>query len=341
MVFILSVLIGGVLKITAPVILPFTIAFLFAFALYPLIKLANKYHIPRIIAVILIILIIITGIYGLGIVLYSSGKALVSLYPKYENRLTEIYIRAAEFLGFSYDQDLSFLENLWAQLGIRTWVRHYTLSFSTIFINFLRNAFLMVIFLAFLLIEIGQFKDKIHTAFEGRAGKIAQIGRDITNQVSRYLTAKFLISFFTGIIFFIALKLLNVEFGIIWGVLQFIFNFIPVFGSVIVGLGISLFSIIQFWPDPAPVILVVVFLLLVNVVIGNILDPRIIGNHVGISPLVVLFSLVVWGWIWGFIGMIVSVPMMVIIKIICENIPILEPVSILIGSRKAIRAPKP
>ncbi|MDR2730008.1 MAG: AI-2E family transporter [Treponema sp.] len=341
MILILSILVGGVLKITAPVILPFTIAFLFAFALYPLIKLASKYHIPRFIAVIFIILIIIAGIYGLGVVLYNSGKVLVSTYPKYESRLTEIYIRTAEFLGFSYDEDLSFLENLWAQLGIRTWLRHYTLSFSTLFINFLKNAFLMVIFLAFLLIETVQFKEKIQTAFEGRADKIIQIGHDLTSQVSRYLTAKFLISLFTGIIFAIALKLLRVEFAIIWGILQFFFNFIPVFGSVVTGLGISLFSIIQFWPDPAPVILVIVFLLLVNIVIGNIMDPRIIGEHMGISPLVVLFSLVVWGWIWGFIGMIVAVPMMVIIKIICENIPVLEPVSILIGSRKAIRTLKP
>jgi predicted PurR-regulated permease PerM len=340
MILILSILIGGVLKITAPVILPFTIAFLFAFAFYPLIKLANKYHIPSLIAVLLIIFVIIAGIYGLGMILYNSGKVLLSTYSKYESRLTEIYIRTAEFLGFSYDQDLSFLENLWAQLGIRTWLRRYTLSFSTIFINFLKNALLMVIFLSFLLIETGQFKEKIQTAFEERADKIIQIGNDLMSQVSRYLIAKFLISFFTGIIFAIALRLLNVEFAIIWGVLQFFFNFIPVFGSIVIGFGISLFSIMQFWPDPVPVILVIVFLLLVNIVIGNILDPKIIGEHMGISPLVILISLVVWGWIWGFIGMIVAVPMMVIIKIICENIPVLEPVSILIGSRKAIRASK-
>jgi len=338
MLIMVFILIGAVLKITAPVILPFTIAFLLAFALFPLIKVANKYHIPRLIAVILIVFAILAGIYGLGMILYSTGKALVSTFPKYESRLTEMYINTAEFLGFSYDRDLSFLENLWAQLGIRTWLRHYTLSFSNIFINFLKNALLMVIFLAFLLIETVQFKEKLQIAFEDRAEKINQIGHDLTEQVSRYLTAKFFISLFTGIIFAIALKLIGVEFAILWGVMQFFFNFIPVFGSIIVGFGISLFALMQFWPNPVPVIIVVAFILLSNIVIGNILDPKIIGEHMGISPLVVLFSLVVWGWIWGFIGMIVAVPMMVIIKIICENIPFLEPISILIGSRKAVRA---
>jgi len=70
----------------------------------------------------------------------------------------------------------------------------------------------------------------------------------------------------------------------------------------------------------------------------NIFDPRIIGNHVGISPLIILVSLSIWGYIWGFAGMLLSVPMTVIIKIICENIPFMEPVSILIGSRKSVKA---
>jgi len=72
----------------------------------------------------------------------------------------------------------------------------------------------------------------------------------------------------------------------------------------------------------------------------NVLDPKIIGDNVGISPLVILVSLSIWGYIWGFAGMLIAVPMTVIIKIICENIPIMEPVSILIGSRKSVRAKK-
>jgi predicted PurR-regulated permease PerM len=115
-------------------------------------------------------------------------------------------------------------------------------------------------------------------------------------------------------------------------------NFIPNIGSIVTGVAISLSALIQFWPEPGPVILVVVVVLVVNLILCNIFDPKIVGDHVGISPLIVLASLVIWGWIWGFAGMILAVPMTVIIKIVCENIPIMEPVSILIGSRKSVNA---
>jgi predicted PurR-regulated permease PerM len=73
-------------------------------------------------------------------------------------------------------------------------------------------------------------------------------------------------------------------------------------------------------------------------ILGSILEPKIMGDNLGLSPLVVLLSLMIWGWLWGFTGLILAVPMMVIVKIICENIPMLEPISILLGSRKAVYA---
>jgi predicted PurR-regulated permease PerM len=75
-----------------------------------------------------------------------------------------------------------------------------------------------------------------------------------------------------------------------------------------------------------------------NQLIGNVLEPKIMGDNLGISPLVVLMSLSLWGWLWGFTGMILAVPMTVIVKIVCENIPVLEPVSVLIGSHRSVMA---
>jgi predicted PurR-regulated permease PerM len=340
MVFICSILVAAVLKIASPVILPFTLALLLAFVLYPLVKLSDKFHFPRFISIFLAVALIVAGLYGLGIAFFTFGRAIISLYPKYEHRLIEIYVWAARFFELSYDEDLSFFENIWAQLGIRTWIRRFTFSFSSIFIQFLRNAMMVVLFLAFLLVEASQIKEKIEAAFENRSMRINLMGHHLMYQISRYLTAKFLISLVTGLVVAVCLRLIGLEFAFFWGILQFVLNFIPTLGSIAGGLIVSLFALIQFWPNPVPVILVVVMLLGVNMIIGNVLDPKIIGDHVGISPLVVLVSLGVWGWIWGFAGMIVAVPMMVIIKIICENVPILEPVSILIGSRKAVHAKK-
>jgi predicted PurR-regulated permease PerM len=132
----------------------------------------------------------------------------------------------------------------------------------------------------------------------------------------------------------------NLEFAVVWGIIQFILNFIPSIGSITVGVGAGLFALIQFWPDPVPVMLVVLIMVGVNMIIGYGFEPKIMGDNLGLSPIVVLMSLVIWGWIWGFAGMILAVPMMVIIRIICEGIPVLEPISILLGSRRAVMAKK-
>jgi predicted PurR-regulated permease PerM len=340
MVFICCIIAGAVLKIAASVILPFTIAFLLAFVMFPLVSWLDKHRIPRFISILLVVVIIVSVLYIFGIILFSSGSNILSVFPNYENRLTEIYIWIARLLELPYDESLSFWENLWGQLGIRTWVRGFAFSFSNIFLNFVSNAVMIVLFVVFILLEASYFKEKLDAAFEKRSDRIHRMGQDLIFQVTRYLTAKFFISLATGLIITFGLWLIGLEFAILWGVVAFVLNFIPNLGSIAAGVMTSLFALVQFWPDPVPVILVVALILAVNMVIGNFLDPKITGEHVGISPLMVLVSLAIWGYIWGFAGMVLAVPMTVIIKIICENIPILEPISIMLGTRKSIQAKK-
>jgi len=340
MVFICCIVAAAVLKLAASVILPFTIAVLLAFVMYPIVKWLDKIRIPRVISILLVVIIIVFGLYIFGMVLFTSGSNILSIYPKYETRLTEIYIWVAELFELPYDESLTFFENLWGQLGIRTWVRHYAFSFSSIFLNFISNAVLVVLFVVFILLEASYFKEKLEIAFEKSTDRIHRMGHDLMSQVTRYLTAKFFISLANGIIFAVAFHLVGLEFAILWGIIQFVMNFIPNLGSIVTGVAISFFALVQFWPDPTPIIIVVAIIIIVNLFLCNIFDPKIVGDHVGISALVVLISLAVWGYIWGFVGMILAVPMMVIIRIICENIPIMEPVSVLLGTHKSIRAKK-
>ena len=338
--FIACIIAGAVLKLTSPVILPFIIAFLLAMVMYPVVLGLEKLRIPRIISISVVVLLIVAGMYAFCMILFSSGRTVLFQLPKYESRLTEIYLWAARFFEFSYSEDLSFLENIWNQLGLRNMIRAFTFSFSGFFFQFLQNALLVVLFVGFLLVEASHFREKLELAFEDRSGQIKRMGDDIIRQVTRYLTAKFFISLLTGLVVAFGLRLAGLEFAIVWGVVQFVLNFIPSLGSITAGIVVSLFALMQFWPEPGPVILVIFIMLGANMVIGNVLDPKIIGDNVGISPLVVLASLAIWGWLWGFAGMILAVPMMVIIKIVCENFPFLEPVSILLGSRKAVHAKK-
>jgi len=337
---ICCILAGAVLKLASSVILPFTIAVLLALVMYPLVKLLDKIKCPRFLSILLTVLIMVTLLCTFGMILFSSGKMIVARYPKYEDRIREVYVWAARFFELSYDETLSFWENIWGQLGIRSILLDFTRSFSNISINFIQNAVLVILFMVFTLLEASYFKEKLEVAFEKHSVQINRMGHDLMYQITRYLTAKFLISLANGIVFAVSFYLIGLEFAIVWGVIQFIMNFIPTLGSIVTGIFVSLFALVQFWPEPGPVIAVVVIVLVVNTILSNILDPKIIGEHVGISPLVILVSLAIWAWIWGFAGMILAVPMMVIIKIVCENIPILEPVSILLGSRRSVQAKK-
>jgi predicted PurR-regulated permease PerM len=340
MVLICCILTGAVLKIAASVILPFTIATLLSFVMYPLVKGLDKIRCPRFVSILLVVGILITGLISIGMVFVTSGRLIIAQYPKYETRLTDMYVWAARFFELSYNENLSFFENIWGQLGIRAWIRSFTLSFSGFFFNFLQTAVLIIIFVVFILLEAGYFREKLEAAFANRSDSIYKMGQDVITRVTGYLAAKFLISLANGVIFAISFQLVGLEFAIFWGIIQFLVNFIPTLGSIASGTAISLFALIQFWPEPGPVIIIVLIVLAVNLILGNILDPKIIGEQVGISPLMVLVSMLIWGYIWGFAGMVLAVPMTVIIKIVCENIPIMESVSILIGSRKSAQAKK-
>jgi len=340
MVFICIIIAATVLKIASTVILPFTIAALLAFVMFPLIKTLDKIRFPRTLSILIVVIIIVSGMYLFGMVLFTSGKMIIEQYPQYEDRFKVIYDWIAEIFELPNNEELSFLQNLWDQEAIRLWVRDFTISFSNTSVKFLSSAVLVVLFMVFILMEANYFNDKIKKAYRNRLEKIDRMGNEVIAQVTRYLGAKFLISLANGIIFAVSFHLIGLEFALVWGVIQFLLNFIPTLGSIAAGVGISLFALVQFWPEPGPIIMVVAIILVVNLVLCNIFDPKIIGEHVGISPLVILISLSIWGFIWGFAGMLLAVPMTVIIKIVCENIPILEPMSILIGSRRSVQAKK-
>jgi predicted PurR-regulated permease PerM len=338
---IVIIFFAGVLKITSPVVIPFVISLFLAIVTSPIVKFLGKYRVPKIISVILILLLFLGGLALIGMALYSSGRIVITLYPKYEARITEIYLWLSRFFSLPYDEHLSIFDNIWGQVGIRNRITVMTLSFSNGFVSFLRDAIIVAVFMAFILIEAAFFKDKLGRAFEGpRAEQLIKISSDIMRQVARYLSVKFFLSLLNGILVGIGLKIIGVEFAIVWAVIQFVTNFIPNIGTIAVIFLATAFSFVQFWPNPLPILATAIFVSVINGFVGFFVEPKVVGDRLGLSPLLILLSLLVWGWLWGFAGLILAVPMTAIIKIVCENIPVLEPISILLGSHKAAMASK-
>lgn len=327
--------VGTVLKLTAEVVLPITVAIFLGLVFQPVINtLHTKFRIPTILGIVIIFLLLFVLIFSIGTLLVSSSKAILTLYPKYEERFLTIYVAVAEIFNLPYDSDLSLFNNLWNQLGVRNAIQSMAVSFSNNLITFARNLTVVALFVVFLLMEMGLFKAKAIAALDGKTpGRITLIMRDIIQQVTKYISVKFFISLLTGIFVFLGTWVVNLDFPIIWGFLAFVLNFIPNFGSIISGILTTFFALVQFWPKPGPVIWVGFLMLAVNMILGNFVEPKVQGRNLGLSPFIIIISLSVWGWLWGFLGMILAVPMMVILKIICENIGFLQPLSIFMGSK--------
>ena len=336
--FISLILAFGVLKLTAGVVLPLIIAVLLTFVLEPVIIVLEKIRIPRVVGAVVVVMLVAAGVYVIGIILFQSIKTILTLYPKYEERFSYLYAMVARTFALPYDEHISLFQNLWGQLGVRARVQSIALSTSESFLGFMTDTVMVVLLVVFLLLEIGHFRTRIELAFAGiMSTRIQKIVADVVKQVARYLSAKFFISLATGLLVGLLLGWIGVDFPIVWGVISFIMNFIPSIGSIAACGGVTLFARVQFWPEPGPILATMATMLGVNMVLGNIVEPRVQGQNLGLSPFIILVSLSAWGWLWGFAGLVLAVPMTVIVKIICENVPGLEPVSIMMSSYSAVK----
>jgi predicted PurR-regulated permease PerM len=196
----------------------------------------------------------------------------------------------------------------------------------------LTNSFLILLTVIFILLEASSFPKKVHAAFGDPKGTFSQFSK-ITDAVNHYLAIKTLLSLATGIIVAIWVAILGIDFPVIWGLLAFLLNFIPNLGSIIAAVPPILLGYIQFGIGRA--LLVAVGYVLVNVIFGNVLEPKVMGRKLGLSTLVVFLSLVFWGWIWGPVGMLLSVPMTMIVKIALESHPSTHGLSVLLDSESS------
>jgi len=319
---IIVIFIGGVvLRLAKPVLFPFFLAIFLSFILYPVLDFLNRMHIPKAFSVIFLLIITFFIIYLLGALFYSGGKAFASEFPKYGQKISSILTTLQQkFKLTSFNWETV---DWVGKLDINK-IGSFFLSSLGPFFSFMSNLFLIFIFLVFILAGRGRTKIKIKNSFDSsRASIIIDVIQNIDSQIQRYLAIKTVVSLITGILATIVLMIFGVDFAIVFGFFTFLLNYIPTVGSVIATLLPLIIAVFQFdtlwtafW----------IFLLLgsIQMTIGSFIEPKLMGKGLGLSPLVVLFFLFFWGWLWGIPGMILAVPMAAIIKIVCSNIPTLN-----------------
>jgi len=191
----------------------------------------------------------------------------------------------------------------------------------------LSNLFVALLTIVFILFEAAGFPAKLRAAFGDRQG--SERFEKIRYEVQHYLGIKSLVSLTTGAAIAAALAILGVDYPLLWGMLAFLLNYIPTFGSILAGIPPVLLAIVQLGPGHA--IAVALVFVTTNVVLGNFVEPHFLGRRLGLSTLVVFLSLVFWGWVWGPVGMLLSVPLTMILKIMLENTPDLAWIAVLLG----------
>ncbi|TVQ83683.1 MAG: AI-2E family transporter [Bacteroidetes bacterium] len=194
----------------------------------------------------------------------------------------------------------------------------------------LGTVFMMLIYTIFIFIEESSFRKKLEKVFSDtqKFEDTYRLIEKVERSVSKYLVLKTLICLATGVLSYIVLLIIGVDFPVFWAFLIFLLNYIPVLGSYVATILPVLFSFLQFG-DFTPGLLVLIFVGAIQVVIGNFVDPRVMGNSVNLSPLVIILSLAFWGAIWGIVGMFLSVPLMVIVVVAFSKMPRFRPFAIL------------
>ncbi|HUX13768.1 MAG TPA: AI-2E family transporter [Spirochaetia bacterium] len=325
LIVITAIAVGAVLKLTVNIMLPLVIALLLSFVLSPLVEWLVRMRVPRILAIILVILLFLGFGFLLGLVLYSSVHSMIRIWPSYQRRFLNIMDTTIKSLNISAP--------LVDRFNLSRSLSSIAVTFFGNFIGFLAGLIMVLVYLLFILLEKPFLRKKLHDAIQGpRTEKVYKILGHINKQVGRYLTIKFIVSLVTGLLVWGAFALIGLDFAFIWGVLAFLFNFVPSIGSIAVGVVSLVFAVVQFYPDWNPVIAVGLSMLAIQNVIGNFTEPKLQGDNLNLSPVIILFSLLLWGWLWGVMGMFLSVPLTVALKIILEHIPGLEFAGVLMGT---------
>jgi AI-2 transport protein TqsA len=308
----LVIILAGI-KVAADMIVPFILALFIAIVVNPMIRRLERIHVPRVLAITLVISVIIFLVVLLLAYLGTILNELTRTVPQYR----------ASFIS-----PLQAIDPWLQRAGIKVSVDELfkyidpnsAMTLATRLITQLSNAmssiFLLLLTVIFMLIEVPQLPIKLQQLMSRPEVGMVAIQRAL-DSVSHYLVLKTVISLVTGLVVWIMLIMLDVHFAFVWALLAFSLNYIPNIGSVLAA--IPPVAQVLVFSGLYEALLVVAGYLAINLVFGNIIEPRMMGRGLGLSTLVVFLSLIFWGWLLGPVGMLLSVPLTIAVKIALEQ----------------------
>lgn len=246
---------------------------------------------------------------GTSLLLGKSITQFKQAIPEYQIRISAIMTSINSWLrGY----DINLLDSGISEALNPNLVLNFANSFMSGLGNVLSNLLLIMFTVFFMLLETRHLPLKIQAIDEINGGALLDKCTSILESTKQYIAIKTFTSLITGVLITVGLSLIGLNFAPLWGFLAFALNFIPNIGSVLAAAPAVLLACLQF--SPMEIILVLVFYLAVNIVIGSIVEPTVMGQKVGLSTLAVFMSLIFWGWLLGPAGMLLSIPLTMVIK---------------------------
>ncbi len=330
--------VASILKTLKSIFIPliFSIFLLFLFA--PLINYLKKHKVPMVL-ILLITLVIIAVFLGLVILLiYAASNSLINGLPRYEDKFNELISKGTEYLqnlasNWNINTENISIANI-AQIissGFISIPQFISNTVNTL-VSIIQNIFLIIFFLIFLLLEIEKLPLRLRKATSKLSKEqTLDILQNIEKQIQNYLTIRTLVNLSAALLCMLWMLIFGVDFILVCGILLFVLDFIPDVGSVIS----SAIPILIYLLQSGFSFLWLIFALLIvatQMLIGNIIEPKLQGVQLNLTPIMVLVSLIFWGWLWGIVGMLICVPLTSAINIILKQVAPNNFISTLISS---------
>ena len=327
----LIVVVAG-LKAASTLVVPLLMAlFLAVICSPPLHKLQSR-GVPSGLALLIVLLGIIVVATGLLFFVGNSVNQFTDNLPFYQQQLQERLAGLVAWLGgFGLKIDFKTVSSYFDAAKAMRMVGGLVAGLGSV----LTSAVFILLTVIFMLAEAAGFPTKLRAAFAGREDSLPNMGA-IAQSLERYTALKTLVSLLTGVAVAVWLSLQGVDYPVLWGLLAFLFNFVPNIGSIIAAVPAVVLAFIQIGGSAA--LVTTLGYVLINGVVGNFIEPKLMGQRMGLSTLVVFLSLVFWGWVLGPVGMVLSVPLTMTLKIVLQGREDTRWVAILLGSEEEARA---
>jgi predicted PurR-regulated permease PerM len=308
----LIIILAGVIYAKS-IITPFLFAVFISIICEQPISWLEKRRMPRWLALIIVIFGLIFLFSGFGFLIGDTVSSFSGNLSQYESTLKSI---SDSFIQFLNDKGIKIPQDQIFNLVQPAKILEFTAGALNKLINMMGNTFLIFLIILFTLMEFGSFSVKAKAILIGSDKSISYFSTILQN-IRHYLGIKTLICLLTGILIYMALLIIGVDYPLLWALIAGLMNYIPNIGSIIAAVPAVLFALIQLGLGGA--VWTLGSFMLVNNVLGNFVEPRIMGKGLGLSTLVVFLSLIFWGFIFGTVGMFLSVPFTMTIKIILEQ----------------------